>query len=384
MKYMKPLDSLRAIAVLLVIVWHWFPNGSSINKFPTGPAGVLMFFVLSGFLITRILLEGRNATDRTGIGKSTFLKNFYIRRGLRIFPIYYLLVIPFFLFALFNHQELHEYLYLLTYTSNIYFYKIEAWTPYFSHTWTLAVEEQFYLAWPLIILFLNKRFLLPCIFIFIITGITSQFIFGDASFGVYLTFSCFNSLGLGALLAWVTVYKPTFLLRFCKITGLISLVFIVLFFLEIFHWHAFIMPISIQLSFIALTVISYIVYTSYNGIQLPAILNFILNNSLLISLGKISYGVYLYHVFIPTQTWKIIEGAVFDGLPVFIKKHHLFFFVSFNFLILLTISTLSWLLIEKPILGLKKHFEIRDSTARYPKEKVEQNEAMAQNSPSIF
>ena len=92
MKYVKQLDSIRAIAVLLVIVFHWSPKpvlaGAQYNY---GHIGVEIFFVLSGFLITRILLENRNEAERL-YQKKKVLKSFYVRRFLRIFPIYYLTV----------------------------------------------------------------------------------------------------------------------------------------------------------------------------------------------------------------------------------------------------------------------------------------------------
>ncbi|MCW3089831.1 MAG: hypothetical protein JWP81_900 [Ferruginibacter sp.] len=364
MKYIKPLDSIRAIAVFLVIIWHWLPR-HSINKFPNGSTGVVIFFVLSGFLITRILLEGSDTAERTGIGRKVFFKNFYARRSLRIFPIYYLLVIPFFLYAIFTHQKFHEYYYLLTYTSNFYFFSVESWMENFSHTWSLAVEEQFYLVWPFIVLFINRRYLLTCILTFISIGIITEWIF-DNSFGLFLPFTCFDSLGMGALLAWVAVYRRAFLKKFYKITGVISIAFVSLLYFEIHVWNSFIIPFRIQISVISLGVISYLVYTGYNHIKLPSLLNFILNNNLLVSFGKISYGVYLYHTFIPGIVWQNIEGAVYNHLPLLIKSHFAFFFFAFNFIILLIISMLSWQLIEKPILSLKKYFGYKQAATHVP------------------
>ena len=101
MNYIKPLDSLRAIAVFLVIIWHWLGKSNGLNNFPNGPMGVVIFFVLSGFLITRILLEGRNKIESAGSSKMIFFKNFYIRRSLRIFPLYYIVVGAFFIYSIF-------------------------------------------------------------------------------------------------------------------------------------------------------------------------------------------------------------------------------------------------------------------------------------------
>src|ERR1700733_11280286 len=92
MTYIKQLDSLRAIAVILVIVSHWMSGDSIIGRFPTGSIGVDIFFVLSGFLISKILFDNRNKSEELNISKSATIKNFYIRRALRIFPIYYLTI----------------------------------------------------------------------------------------------------------------------------------------------------------------------------------------------------------------------------------------------------------------------------------------------------
>ena len=98
LKYIKQLDSIRAIAVILVLVWHWLPKESYFNVVRTGPFGVTVFFVLSGFLITRILLDNRDEAEEYNHSLGTVIRSFYIRRVLRIFPAYYftlLLVILF-------------------------------------------------------------------------------------------------------------------------------------------------------------------------------------------------------------------------------------------------------------------------------------------------
>src|SRR4051812_1594936 len=87
--YYKQLDSVRALAVTMVIVYHWMPKR---NEFilPLGGWGVELFFVLSGFLITKILLEDRLSAETQQLNKLVVFKNFVIRRSLRIFPLYYL------------------------------------------------------------------------------------------------------------------------------------------------------------------------------------------------------------------------------------------------------------------------------------------------------
>ena len=113
-EYIPQFDSIRAIAVLLVIIHHWFPENKVLNFLPNGPLGVNTFFVLSGFLITGILLKSRKLVESGSKGKSTVFKNFYIRRSLRIFPIYYLLLLI--LSLLSNEEILQNGIYSVSYT----------------------------------------------------------------------------------------------------------------------------------------------------------------------------------------------------------------------------------------------------------------------------
>ena len=147
--YLPYLDGLRAVAVLLVL-WAHFPfvTGSFVSEafwkisqaLRTGYIGVDLFFVMSGFLITRILLN-----ERLSNGTISF-RRFYINRALRIFPIYYICIA---IYALLYARHDGDLLSLVTYTFNVY-------KPLYpdpvalEHTWSLSVEEQFYLAWPFV------------------------------------------------------------------------------------------------------------------------------------------------------------------------------------------------------------------------------------------
>jgi len=145
--YYPQFDGLRAIAVLLVMLYHlrlpWFLSGFS---------GVQMFFVLSGFLITGILLDT--------VGSPGYLRTFYIRRALRIFPIYYLVLFVVSGIWILQGKPLSpgQFLANLFYGQNITLglsnFQVE-FPEILGHTWSLATEEQFYLLWPLLILALK-------------------------------------------------------------------------------------------------------------------------------------------------------------------------------------------------------------------------------------
>jgi peptidoglycan/LPS O-acetylase OafA/YrhL len=155
------LDGLRGLAILGVVVFHVFsdmgtrhlPLGMTILKKveQLGWTGVDLFFVLSGFLITGILLEAKEATN--------YFKVFYMRRALRILPIYYVFII--FIFAISKiHYPFSSKIWFLLNISNL----ITAFYPYLigplTHFWTLAVEEQFYLLWPTVVRYITTRTLI--------------------------------------------------------------------------------------------------------------------------------------------------------------------------------------------------------------------------------
>ena len=150
--YIKSLDGVRAIAIVLVMSLH-----SGVTKI--GWIGVQLFFVLSGYLITGILWKEKNGAAPV-TGK---LKKFWVRRSLRIFPLYfgYLFVLTV-VYLLFHFPETYRtYIpYLLTYTYN-FTRSFPAWRmdPAFAHLWSLAIEEQFYLFFPLILFLSNRRFI---------------------------------------------------------------------------------------------------------------------------------------------------------------------------------------------------------------------------------
>lgn len=147
------LDGLRAISIAFVFLGHL--NGT--EHFPRelrwlGPLagfGVRVFFVLSGFLITTLLLKELELTNRIS------LRNFYLRRIFRIFPASYtyILVICGLAALHFVHLHPHDVLHAVTYTSN--YYQGRSW--YMGHLWSLSVEEQFYLLWPLTLWLAGRR-----------------------------------------------------------------------------------------------------------------------------------------------------------------------------------------------------------------------------------
>lgn len=205
LKYYDSLTDLRGIAALLVMTMHFF-NQLDINMpllsvfyelSKIGQTGVTLFFVLSGFLITRILINSKE--------QSSYFKNFYIRRTLRIFPLYYLfLVLYYYLFPLILEApvsfESKPFYFLYLQNFAITFQWLANDGP--GHFWSLAVEEHFYLIWPFIVFTCPKRALKKLIYIIIFAALIARFYLSYSGHEImWLTYARMDSLAIGGLLA---------------------------------------------------------------------------------------------------------------------------------------------------------------------------------------
>jgi peptidoglycan/LPS O-acetylase OafA/YrhL len=362
--YIKPLDSVRAIAVILVLIWHWLPRDSYLNAVRTGPFGVTVFFVLSGFLITRILLENRNEAEAMKHSRSSIIKSFYIRRVLRIFPAYYFTL---FLVAIFHHRvnlpfPHKELLANLSYTSNFYVFSIKAWPPLTPHFWSLAVEEQFYLVWPLAMLFTPKKYLLHLIALFMGIGIISQFLATDPEFSYVLPQTCLDALGMGALLAWIVVFKPGWLRKAYQFISIAALAGLLIMILDWSGWE-FYHQWRILYSIFGTWMIGYILVHQHKR---TAILSF-LNNTILIRIGKVSYGMYLYHVLFFYLFWNKTMVLFYRFIPFIPGNYYPYLFFVIHICVLYFLCRLSWTFLEKPVLDLKRLFTYQDQSSRQQK-----------------
>ena len=155
--YIPEFDGLRALAAIAVVLGHSALELSWIREARLHVIAVRLFFVLSGFLITSILLgmKGRVEERHSNVGSE--LKTFYIRRALRIFPPYFAFL--FFFLAIGNVFVRNTFLWHAAYLSNVYAAFVRPLESPVAHFWTLAVEEQFYLVWPLLLLCVPRRWL---------------------------------------------------------------------------------------------------------------------------------------------------------------------------------------------------------------------------------
>lgn len=349
--YLPQLDSLRALAVLGVFVQHFLSQGNIfVSTVPLGDLGVRMFFVLSGFLITGILLNARAGIRSGSISKTTTTWHFYMRRFLRLFPVFYVSLAVGLIFS----QELREYIWwFILYLQNIQNARLGHFS-FGAHLWTLAVEEQFYLVWPLFIFFISDRLLWPTMVLTMVLGVVSRVVFIGLDLTHFqasmLTPSHLDTLGAGGVLAILYAQREKLseqfsrTLRLCFLAGL-TLLFVV-FTTKLAGFPS--TPEFILGELGAGLVFMWVIGNAAIGFRGP--LGWVLDMSLLQYLGKISYGLYVYHYFVPRIALTIAErtGVVVPGSE------------WVQFLLYSTVSILiamvSWHLMEQPILALKKKF----------------------------
>lgn len=344
------LDSLRAIAVLLVIISHWFSHSHFLNRYSdNGTIGVTLFFVLSGFLITGILLHSKGRIEN-GDSKAEAFKVFYIRRSLRIFPVYYLLL---FVLVLLNIASIREsFWWHFFYSSNFYFWVKDAFAGQLSHFWSLAVEEQFYLVWPAIIFFTPRKFIPLTLIMGIALAIVFRYLIitPATEMGRLLMPGSLDSFCIGSLFAYgrqfqtKAYYRYTLNRKWFVLFGLLLLVAVHIPVFRKLPMNSYMACYLFLISAAFGIIIDRVAATVQKGV-----LRSVLSNKGLLYIGKISYGIYLFHNFIP-----YFYGLKIPGIP---ESLSLYVIQGLRFSLLVAVASISWFLFEKPILQLKKRFE---------------------------
>ena len=337
LKYIPEMDSLRALAVLMTLGAHFLPD-KGLYHIPYLWYGVDLFFVISGFLITSILLNTK--VSEGNISKFQTIKNFYIRRVLRLFPIYYLFILFFFLskhiFNLYIWKDDYN-LYFFTYLQNLYFFVIGSNQSMFSHLWSLGVEEQFYLIWPFLIIFLPNRLINRFIIFIIILSILLNAIFIHIPFFRGLTFSNFHTLGIGALLGYYyCIAKDNVILKQIRKYRLVYLIISLVLLIIVLNYQKLEFTYTFVIeTLVALCGVLLVINTIYGW---PSILAKVIKNKLLQHIGKVSYGIYLFHMPIPFFLHFMAEKL---HITTYIPINPAFLFL-FYFLVTYLIATLSF------------------------------------------
>lgn len=358
------VDGLRAIAILLVFAYHT-------RTIEVGWVGVQLFFVLSGFLITDILLKMKETLPTAG-----YFGRFYGRRFLRIFPLYYFYLA---LMAVVAHRLIGmdfqvKYLQIfydqvwsaVLYVYDIFYRTVSFQQSYFlDHFWSLSVEEQFYILWPLLILLVPQKYLKNLFITFIILGPifrlslyllyisgSSLWVFREPfalviyswplshldafAFGAYISrFSLPHpkrQLIVLAILVPVIGYAMTYLT-----SGSIQPVTALGYDMPLRAGYQFIWAHTLLNYFFAVLI--------YCVVYEKALVKF-LDMPWLSYLGKISYGMYVYHfplIWFVGAFWKFRTG---DDITNWVK-------IVLSLAATILISSMSYFLLEKPFLGLK-------------------------------
>jgi peptidoglycan/LPS O-acetylase OafA/YrhL len=364
---MPQLDGLRTFAVFAAIFSHYIPD--TCHYFNYGHSGVQLFFTISGFLITGILLNCRSSIDDNNCGVGFYLKQFYIRRFIRIFPLYYGVLA---IVAL-QHQLGDTLPFHLTYTSNIHMAMIGKIIPA-CHFWSLCVEEQFYLFWPLLLFYAPKAnfqrwifALIPFSFLFRVYCLLK----GYPEQTGYLLTTNFDCLATGALLAvafrnGTEVGTVRRYVRWAGIAGLILLAVVVT--LSILypapHKAGSVARSLFQNTVIALISASVVWNASFGY---SGIVGRVLSLAPLRYLGRISYGLYVIHLFVPKLTHDALANAGY-ALPRNAA-------VSLNLAVTIVLASLSWHFFEAPINRLKKFF---------PYKRVPSNKTSMESEPVLI
>jgi peptidoglycan/LPS O-acetylase OafA/YrhL len=311
--------------------------------------GVMAFFVVSGFLITYLLLNEKQQYGQVNIGK------FILRRSLRIWPLYYLAIGLGFLFVTYLGYPHPDYLPNLLFWNNFHTIQILQWQYPFAHFWSLCVEEHFYLVWP-VLLFLTpiKRVWIVVILLIAASAMFRYSLPGNIDAGKLYASLCLHTLSrmdeilFGALIACIHFHRPIVIrvkrwIRLC-----VYVLFIVVLFMQpqsdywVWGIYSAVFKKYIYLLFIGFWIVNYL----FNK---DAFFRFTQKN-FLHYLGKISFGIYVYH--------NMIIPVYFTWFVYYFNIQSMAAFFGFYFLFLLIISIISFELYEKYFLTIKERFAL--------------------------
>ena len=349
---MPELDGLRALAVSSVLFAHFFPLKYQLSL-PFGSAGVQLFFVLSGFLITSILLRSKD------VKLSKSLKDFYARRFLRIFPLYYLALG---LCAFAGWMNWHEDLaWHVFYLSNVYISMLGHWPELGGHLWSLSVEEQFYLIWPLLVLLTAKssfvRITIFSIALSVILRLAEPWFFVESKVNLLLFYNL-HALGLGSLIAFFGA-KSVNALRHRNRWMMLAALMMVVGWVGKFYGVEKIVPM-LNVGMVGL--FGFVVARCASGVS-SAWTGTFLRHHLIRRIGMISYGLYVWHKFVPLMVEGVLDfcHAPEVGYDLLVLGHTRGVFFGLTSLatsvaLSIAVSELSWRLFESPINRLKRHF----------------------------
>ncbi|GEM_PF-1162995 len=376
------IDGLRALAIMLVMWWHSSIWAYEISANPLndlfidayvlisilGSSGVTLFFIISGFLITGILIDTSSDPQ--------CLRKFYIRRSLRVFPLYYVALCLFLILSIIYIDE-----YEISFDSLAYFLYVQNWIAIFDfsynpigddknefleHFWSLAIEEQFYLVWPVFFLFMYKKFnsatiilsLLSIIFFSALLRFNMVYMEG-VSWAIPYTWTItrFDSLVMGGLLIYAVKKKYKIIDIIKKYSHMLMGLLLFSAIIILFRNEIFIVNVSYIVFLSGLFYVLLIIHLSGKS----ELSNRLFNNRLVQNIAKVSYGLYIFHL----PVMRILQDFLMPYELGFWSNHFIILF--FGFFISFVISQLSYKYFENPILKLKGKYAgyAKSTTAKY-------------------
>ena len=356
MNRIKSIDGLRAISIIMVLIAH--AGHTAIEGFENlyflstlGNLGVLFFFVISGYLITKLLLIEQEKKGKISVRK------FYARRVIRIFPIFYVYIFTLIAIKTLGFPDLYSNQATLLFAAfYLWNYKHYMQTPatieqngnwFFGHLWSLSMEEQFYIFWPLLFRFNNTKTLKNIIIVFIVSmpflriltyffDIQSR---GQITMMLHTAGDTILTGCLGALIENNLKFKD-FLNRFYSKTVLIILCFVFLLIIHPYLDNRFKGSYSITIGLSLRNIV--ILLILFWSVQKETVFSRFLNHKWMVQIGVISYSIYIWQQL-------FLSDLSFGGQFKF----------PLNLIVLIAVAFLSYYGLEKPIMNLKNHPKLK-------------------------
>jgi peptidoglycan/LPS O-acetylase OafA/YrhL len=368
--HLPALDGLRGLAIVLVFLYHativtpgaW-PETALYQSFRNfGWCGVDLFFVLSGFLITGLLYDSK--------GGQGYFRNFYARRFLRIFPLYYGYLFLVLVVAPRLHAATPEItrvgddaVWFWVYLNNFPTAIAGDWehSRFLGHLWSLAIEEQFYLVWPFFVLACSRRTLMiGCAAVIVVSPLLrAAFVAADFSgVSIYvMTPTRLDSLAMGALVALVARGEGGVLRLVgpAKKLGLAALVGVAV----LCAWQSgfgYALPLTSTLGLSLVALLSAALLTLAVGARPGAPISRLLCARSLRGLGRISYAVYVFHQAAIVVSWNLLLSVQDRWLPSSSLLTLQLLLYAVAGAVAVAAALTSWEFFERPILSMKRYF----------------------------
>ncbi|UOQ79007.1 acyltransferase [Hymenobacter sp. 5516J-16] len=355
------LDGIRAIGVVLVVAQHWLPM-----SLPFGEASLTTFFVLSGYLITGIVWHQRAQVEAGIMSTGRALVLFYCRRALRILPGYYFTLV---LCALLPLASIRQYWpWYVLHGSNVLFYRLQQWGEGVGHFWSLAVEEQFYALWPVLLLFWPTRKqgwllagLMVGAFVFRLVWIRNA----PLPFTFVLMPANLDAFAAGGLLRLLETHLPA---RWWGYGWLAALGWSTWLAISLLHmvspseWEASFLVVGLGAAALgAAGLLGWVLHTPYRFTRV------LLLHPVVQWVGTRSYGLYLYHLPAVVVYQRLIyrlwaaEPASQTLLAYWMNPWRMSLVLT---PITLALAGISWRWLERPFNNLKRYFSYAPSADR--------------------